>query len=142
MVLGREPIPPGHGDGEAVPSGSRGCEPILPATVVAAHLATCAEELSRDTAANPGSVGELAEVMRSLVAGQHYISAALGGLAEELGRRQSSGALATVPAPDLAVLTEVLRAASGAVGHSADALVEGQAALDVVGQSAGEDTRL
>lgn len=141
-MLGREPIPPGHEDGDAVPSGYRGCAPILPATVVAAHLATCAGELARDAAANPGSVGELADVMRSLVAGQQHISAALGSLAEELGRRQSTGALATVPGPDLAVLTEVLRAASGAVGHSAEALVEGQAALDVVGQSAGEDTRL
>jgi hypothetical protein len=88
-------------------------EPALPATVVTAHLATCASALA--DASLP--VADMAEAVGHLVAGQEHIADVLAGLAARLGRGPVS--------EDRAALVEVLRAASAASQHAADALAAG-----------------
>jgi hypothetical protein len=90
-----------------------GRELILPATVLTAHLESCAAEL----AADPDPPDDLAQVVGQLVSGQRLIAATLARLA---------GQLDGVPAVDRAALAEVLRAAARASGHAADALAEGE----------------
>jgi hypothetical protein len=88
-------------------------ELILPATVLTSHLEYCAAGL----AADPAPPDDLAQVVGQLVSGQRYIAATLDRLAGQL-----EGAHST----DRAALAEVLRAASRATGHAADALAEGE----------------
>jgi hypothetical protein len=88
-------------------------ENALPATVVTAHLATCAESLAE--AELP--VADMAEAVDHLVAGQEYISAALSRLATRLARGPVS--------EERAALVEVLRAAAAASSHAAEALAAG-----------------
>ncbi|MFC4855513.1 hypothetical protein [Actinophytocola glycyrrhizae] len=88
-------------------------EPALPATVVTAHLATCARAIAE--AETP--VADLPETAGHLVGAQRDISAALDGLATRLAR----GPLTA----DRAALVEVLRAAAAASEHAADALDAG-----------------
>ncbi len=85
-------------------------EPALPATVVTAHLASCAAALDL-------SVADLPEAADRLVAGQRDIAAALEVLATRLGRGPRSA--------DRAALVDVLRAAAQASHHAADALDAG-----------------
>lgn len=93
-----------------------GREVVLPATVLTAHLESCAAEL----AADPLPPDDLARVVGQLVAGQRHIAATLSRLA---GRLDAVDAVAAV---DRAALAEVLRAAARATGHAADALAEGE----------------
>jgi hypothetical protein len=88
-------------------------EPALPATVVTAHLATCAETLA--SAELP--VADMPEAVDHLVAGQRDIAAVLKGLAGRLARGPVT--------EDRAALVEVLRAAAAASTHAADALAAG-----------------
>jgi hypothetical protein len=88
-------------------------EPALPATVVTAHLATCARAIADAEAA----VADLPETAGHLVAAQRDISAALNRLATRLGRGPRS--------EERAALAEVLRAAAAASEHAADALDAG-----------------
>jgi hypothetical protein len=136
-VLGHEPMPG---------QGPRQAPAVLPATVVAAHLRSCAAELAALAAPAPdpriGSPSEFAEVIGLLLVGQRDISHALALLAGRVRDGQESGALSAVPSPDLDVLAEVLRVAAGAVGHATDALAESVPSLGVLVDSAGEDSRL
>ncbi|HWM06888.1 MAG TPA: hypothetical protein VNP92_31505 [Actinophytocola sp.] len=88
-----------------------GPELVLPATVLTAHLESCAAEL----AADPAPPDDLAQVVGQLVSGQRHIAATL----ERLARQQGS-----TPVADRAALAAVLRAAARATGHAADALAE------------------
>jgi hypothetical protein len=88
-------------------------EPTLPATVVTAHLATCASALAE--ASIP--VADMAEAVGHLVAGQEHIAEVLDGLAGRLARGPISA--------DRAALVEVLQAAAAASQHAADALSAG-----------------
>jgi hypothetical protein len=88
-------------------------EPALPATVVSAHLATCASAL----AANALPVVDMAETVGHLVSGQEDIAVVLSGLAARLARGPISA--------DRAALVEVLRAAAAASQHAAEALSAG-----------------
>jgi hypothetical protein len=88
-------------------------ESALPATVVTAHLAACAEAL----AAADLPVVDMAEAVDDIVAGQQSIAAALTGLAGRLARGPVS--------EDRAALVEVLRAAAAASSHAAEALAAG-----------------
>jgi len=88
-------------------------ESVLPATVVTAHLAACAESL----AGAELPVADMAEAVGHLVAGQEHISAALTGLAARLARGPVS--------EERAALVEVLRAAAAASSHAAEALAAG-----------------
>ncbi|HEY0454462.1 hypothetical protein [Actinophytocola sp.] len=88
-------------------------ELILPATVLTAHLESCAAEL----AADPHPPDDLAQVLGQLVSGQRHIAATLSRLA---------GQLDSVPAADRTALAEVLRAAARATGHAAGALAHSE----------------
>lgn len=82
---------------------------ILPATVLTSHLEACAAELA--TFPPGGDAAEdLAQIVGQLVSGQRHLAAALERLA------------ATQTGPR----AEVLRAASRASRHAADALAEGE----------------
>jgi hypothetical protein len=121
--------------------------PVLPATVIAAHLEACAADLAGGTTLRRVGGGlvdvhDLADVLRHLIAGQRHISATLGRLAGYLRDQHDAGPLSVVPSDDLAALTEVLRAAASATGYSADALAETAPLMDVVVESAGGDTLL
>lgn len=120
---------------------------VLPGTVVAAHLESCATGLADSTTleragACVGTAGELAEVIGHLVAGQHYISATLAQLADYVRDRRITGAMDAAPAEDLIALTEVLRAAAQAAGYSAEALAESRPIVATVVDCTGEGTRL
>ncbi|GAB3501439.1 hypothetical protein GCM10027521_55150 [Amycolatopsis cihanbeyliensis] len=113
----------------------------LPATVVAAHLEACAAELAAGTAGrrpgpSVGSVADLAEVLRLLVAGQRHLSGALEHLAERVRDGDDSRP------PEQDALAAVLRAAAEAAGYSADALAEGETPLGRLLRTDDEDTRL
>lgn len=88
-------------------------EPALPATVVTAHLATCARALAE---AGP-AVPDLPETADHLIAAQRDISAALAHVAARLTRGPLSA--------ERAAIVEVLRAAAAASEHAADALDAG-----------------
>ncbi|TDV53855.1 hypothetical protein [Actinophytocola oryzae] len=88
-------------------------EPELPASVVTAHLASCAGELARSGL----PVSDMPVSVEHLVAGQRHVAVALEGLARRL-------ALGPVT-EDRAALVEVLRAAAEASSHAADALGAG-----------------
>ncbi|HEX2130667.1 MAG TPA: hypothetical protein VHH15_03840 [Actinophytocola sp.] len=84
----------------------------LPASVLAAHLESCAAELAVSLPSLPPE--DLERVLAQLVSGQRHLAAALSGLA----------AFQTGP------LGEVLAAAARAAGHAADALAEGEHLFD------------
>lgn len=88
-------------------------EPALPATVVTAHLATCARAIADVEPA----VADLPETADHLVAAQRDIAASLHRLATRLARGPLS--------EERAALVEVLRAAAAASEHAADALDAG-----------------
>jgi hypothetical protein len=88
-------------------------EPALPATVVTAHFAACAEALA-DTEL---PVAEMAEAVDDIVAGQQHIATALDGLAARLARGPVS--------EERVALVEILRAAAAASSHAAEALAAG-----------------
>jgi hypothetical protein len=88
-------------------------EPELPATVVTAHLASCAAELARGDL----PVADMTVSVDHLVSGQRNIAVALEGLATRLARGPVS--------EDRAALVEVLRAAAEASSHAAEALAAG-----------------
>ena len=121
--------------------------PALPATVMAAHLESCAAGLASGTSRRRAGdcvvdVDDLVDVVRHLIAGQRHISTALGRLAGHLRDQHDNGPLGVVPSEDLLALTDVLQAAARAAGYSADALAETAPLMDVVVESAGGDTRL
>lgn len=95
-------------------------ESALPATIVTAHLATCAEALARADL----PVADMAEAVDDLIAGQQHIALALSGLAARLAR----GPLTD----DRAALVEVLRAAAAASSHAAEALEAGGQLFETV----------
>jgi hypothetical protein len=88
-------------------------ESALPATVVTAHLAACAESL----AGAELPLADMDEAVGHLVAGQEHISDALTALAARLARRPVS--------EERAALVEVLHAAAAASSHAAEALAAG-----------------
>lgn len=90
----------------------------LPATVVSAHLRSCAADLAA-ARATP-ELPELALLLADLVAGQQRIAAALARWSQQL------------TGPELAALAEVLGAAATATGHAAAALAESRPVLDIV----------
>ncbi|MBN6033393.1 hypothetical protein [Amycolatopsis sp. 195334CR] len=104
-------------------------EPVLPGSIVAAHLEACAAELAGS--AEVGTAGELADVLEHLACGQRQLSLALTRLAGVVRGSQVDGAL-----------TEVLEAAATAAGYSADAIAESEPVLGALLQTADEDTRL
>ena len=95
-------------------------QPELPATVVTAHLATCARALAD---AEP-AVADLPETADHLVTAQRDVAASLNRLATRLARGPLS--------EDRAALVEVLRAAAAASGHAADALDAGGQLFEIV----------
>ncbi|MFD2491927.1 hypothetical protein [Amycolatopsis jiangsuensis] len=114
----------------------------LPPTVVAGHLRSCAEELAGSLRGHheAATLGELAEVVTQLVAGQHALAHALAGLAGRVDVR--NGALAAASTVDVEVVTEILQAAACAAGCSAEALADAQPSFDCVRESAGPETRV
>ena len=142
---GHELIPPSRGDDGTAMSELRA--PVLPATVMAAHLESCAAGLASGTTRRRAGdcvvdVDDLVDVVRHLIAGQRHISTALGRLAGHLRDQHDNGPLGVVPSEDLLALTDVLQAAARAAGYSADALAETAPLMDVVVEAAGGDTRL
>jgi hypothetical protein len=127
VVLGHEPIPS-----------------VLPATVVASHLAVCAAELAVSAGADVplGNADEFAEVVQNLLSAQRSVAAALAGLAGRVEAGQATGALAATPAIELEVISEVLQAAANAVGYSADAIAESGPAIESMCESTARNTRL
>jgi hypothetical protein len=95
-------------------------ETSLPATVVTAHLATCAESLANANL----PVVDMAEAVEHLIAGQQHIALALSGLATRLARGPVT--------EDRAALVEVLRAAAAASSHAAEALEAGGQLFETV----------
>ena len=95
-------------------------EPALPATVVTAHLATCARAIAD---AEP-AVADLPETADHVVAAQRDISVSLHRLTTRLARGPLS--------EDRAALVEVLRAAAAASEHAADALDAGGQLFEIV----------
>lgn len=95
-------------------------EPALPATVVTAHLATCARAIAD---AEP-AIADLPETADHLVAAQRDISTSLHRLATRLARGPLS--------EERAALVEVLRAAAAASEHAADALDAGGHLFEIV----------
>jgi hypothetical protein len=111
-------------------------EPVLPASVLAAHIEASAAGLADGTVRRRvgtcvETAGELATVIEHLVAGQRHLSAALGQLGEYVRRRGLDPAL-----------VEVLRAAAEAAGFSADALAESRPLVQGVLDVTGADTHL
>jgi hypothetical protein len=138
-VPGREQIPPNDGAGTELP--------VLPATVSAAHLRTCAASLASATSATNarygiGELGALAEVITALVDSQRHLATTLANLAGRVSEGQTNGTLAAAPVSDLRALTEILAAASNAAGHTTEALAEAAPAVDALLDSVGSDTRL
>jgi len=111
---------------------------ILPPTVVAAHLESCAAELDRTPRTE---LGEIVAVLRHLVAAQRHLSGTLTGLADRFGAARR-GALAALPPAETAALVEILQVAGAAFGYSADALGESEPLAEWVAAAAGERTRL
>jgi hypothetical protein len=111
---------------------------VLPITVAASHLRACAAELD---GAHGTELGDLAEVIADLVTGQRLLSSALNRLAERVEDGQA-GALAAAPSPEIGALAEVLQAAAGAFGYSADALAESEPLARIAADFAGPSTRL
>lgn len=85
----------------------------LPATVVTAHLAACAETL----AGADLPIADMAEAVDDIVAGQQHIAVSLRTLAGRLARGPVT--------EERAALVEVLRAAAAASSHAAEALAAG-----------------
>ncbi|GHF62961.1 hypothetical protein FHX82_002996 [Amycolatopsis bartoniae] len=111
---------------------------VLPSTVAASHLRACAAELD---GAQEVELGELAKVITDLVTGQRLLSSALTRLAERVEDGQA-GVLAAAPSPEVGALAQVLQAAAGAFGYSADALAESEPFAQIAAEFAGPDTRL
>ncbi|TNC22510.1 hypothetical protein [Amycolatopsis alkalitolerans] len=111
---------------------------VLPITVAASHLRACAAELD---AAGEMSVGELGVVLADLVTGQRLLSSALTRLAERVEDGQA-GVLAAAPSPEVGALAQVLQAAAGAFGYSADALSESEPFARIAAEFAGPNARL
>lgn len=132
-MAGREPVPPGRGE-----NGAESTAPIsiLPGTVVAAHLASCASELAYG--ARVSTIGELADVLDHLIVTQQAVSDTLGKLAARLAGSPVSAA----PSAALVALTDVLRAAATGTGYAADALSESKPLMGSVAKSLGERTHL
>ncbi|WP_236794048.1 hypothetical protein [Amycolatopsis sp. GM8] len=111
---------------------------VFPATVAASHLRACAAELD---SAEEMELADLAPVIADLVNGQRLLSSALTRLAERVEDGQS-GVLAAAPSPQVGALAQVLQAAAGAFGYSADALAESEPFARIAAEFAGPDTRL
>lgn len=111
---------------------------VLPTTVAASHLRACAAELDD---AQEVELGELATVLADLVAGQRLLSSALTRLAERVEDGQA-GLLAAAPSPEVGALAQVLQAAAGAFGYSADALAESEPFAQITAEIVGPSTRL
>ncbi|NKQ56428.1 hypothetical protein HFP15_26480 [Amycolatopsis sp. K13G38] len=111
---------------------------VLPITVAASHLRSCAAELA---GASGTELGELVEAIEDLVAGQRLLSGALSRLADRVDAGRDD-VLAAAPGPHVAALSEVLQAAAGAFGYSADALAESGPLVRGVSGFSGPNTRL
>ena len=109
--------------------------PILPATVAAAHLESCAAELAGTEFAGLDDVTAIVPV---LVRAQRQLAVALGNLARHTDGGRPGGARDVGGSAELAALTEVLRAASDAAGATANALGE---SLPLLENLADGDTR-
>ena len=109
--------------------------PILPATVAAAHLESCAAELAGVTFAGLDDVTAIVPV---LARAQRQLAVALGNLARHTDGGRPGGARDVGGSAELAALTEVLRAASDAAGATANALGE---SLPLLENLADGDTR-
>ncbi|KAA9151423.1 hypothetical protein FPZ12_038960 [Amycolatopsis acidicola] len=111
---------------------------VLPLTVAASHLRACAAELD---GAEGTELGDLAAVIGDLVAGQRLLSSALSKLADRVDAG-GEGVLAAAPPSQVQAMTQVLHAASGAFGYSADALCESEPLAKILAESGGPNTRL
>lgn len=111
---------------------------VLPVTVAASHLRACAAELET---AREVALADLPAVLGDLVEGQRLLAAAIGRLAERVedGR---DGVLAAAPSVEVGALSQVLQAAAGAFGYSADALAESEPFARTAAENAGSNTRL
>jgi hypothetical protein len=109
--------------------------PILPATVVAAHLESCAVALAGARFAGPDDIAVLVPV---LARAQRQLAIALNNLALRSDGRPATGPWDIAQAAEVPALTEVLAAASDAADSAADALAE---ALPLLENPAGDDTR-
>ena len=109
--------------------------PILPATVAAAHLESCAAELAGMAFAGLDDVTAIVPV---LARAQRQLAVALGNLARHTDGGRPGGARDVGDSAELAALTEVLRAASDAAGATANALGE---SLPLLENLADGDTR-
>ncbi|TVT28507.1 hypothetical protein FNH05_30220 [Amycolatopsis rhizosphaerae] len=111
---------------------------LLPVTVASSHLRACAAEID---GAGGTEAGDLIPLLGDLVTAQRSLSRALIRLSDRVeGARH--GVLAAAPSPEIDALGEVLRAAAGAFGYSADALAESAPLARVLVEFAGPDTRL
>lgn len=111
---------------------------VLPTTVAASHLRACAAELDD---AQEVRLGDLATVIADLVTGQRLLSSALTRLADRVADGRA-GVLAAAPSPEIGALTQVLQAAAGAFGYSADALAESEPFARIAAEFAGPSTHL
>ncbi|HVV13740.1 hypothetical protein [Amycolatopsis sp.] len=111
---------------------------VLPITVAASHLRACAAELD---GAQGTELGDLTAVIGDLVAGQRMLSSALNRLAEQVDAGQE-GVLAAAPPSQVQAMAQVLHAAAGAFGYSADALCESEPLARVLAEFGGPNTRL
>lgn len=127
---------------ESIPSESG--ELLMPATVVASHLKTCAAELAASAEAGHslGNAEDFAEIAGHLLAGQQAIARVLTGMAGRIRVGANNGTLAAVPTLEVEVLGEILQAAGKAVGYSAEALAESGPSFESLVESSSADTRL
>jgi hypothetical protein len=109
--------------------------PILPATVAAAHLESCAAELAGVAFAG---LDDVTAIVPMLARAQRQLAVALGNLARHTDGGRPGGARDVGGSAELAALTEVLRAASDAAGATANALGE---SLPLLENLADGDTR-
>ncbi|GAA3433835.1 hypothetical protein ACFFS4_22810 [Kutzneria kofuensis] len=109
--------------------------PILPATVAAAHLESCAAELA---GARLAGLDDVSAIVPVLTRAQRQLAVALGNLARHTDGGRPRGARDAGDSAESAALAEVLRAASDAAHATANALGE---SLPLLENLADGDTR-
>ncbi|WP_211765545.1 hypothetical protein [Kutzneria sp. CA-103260] len=109
--------------------------PILPATVAAAHLKSCAAELA---GAEFNGMDDVQAIVPVLARAQRQLAVALGNLARHADGGPAGGAGVIDLSAAVTALAEVLCAASDAADATADALDE---SLPLLESLADGDTR-
>src|SRR5882757_3778537 len=108
--------------------------PILPATVAAAHLESCAAELA---GARLGGMDDVAALVPVLARAQRQLAVALGRIAVHADGGPSSGGRAVDLSAEVTPLAEVLCAAADAADATAESIAE---SLPLLENLAGGDT--